>query len=58
MNNQKIKIIFFHPYSSIGGRDLSIAKVINNLNNKYYSIDFICIKKEKYSIFKFLCEYL
>ena len=50
MNNQKIKIIFFHPYSSIGGADLSIAKVINNLNNKYYSIDFICIKRKKNTV--------
>lgn len=50
MNNKKIKIIFFHPYSSIGGADLSIAKIINNLSSKEYSVDFVCIKRKKNTI--------
>ena len=32
MNTKKIKLIFFHPYSSIGGVDLSLSTIINNLN--------------------------
>ena len=50
MNNQKIKLIFFHPYSSIGGTDLSLSTIINNLDPKKYSIDFICIKRQKKTI--------
>lgn len=50
MNKKKIKIIFFHPYSSIGGADLSIAKIINNLSSKEYSVDFVCIKRKKNTI--------
>ena len=29
---KKIKIYIFHPYSRIGGADLSISRLINNLN--------------------------
>ena len=50
MNNKKIKLIFFHPYSSIGGADLSLSTIVNNLNPKKYSIDFICIKRQKKTI--------
>ena len=50
MKIQKIKLIFFHPYSSIGGVDLSLSTIINNLNPKKYSIDFICIKRAKNAI--------
>ena len=45
MKNKKTKLIFFHPYSSVGGVDLSLSTIINNLNPKKYSIDFICIKR-------------
>ena len=47
MNYQKIKLIIFHPYSLVGGADLSISTLINNLDHRKYSIDFICIKRSK-----------
>tara|TARA_B100000780_G_scaffold259589_1_gene210744 strand:- start:24 stop:1148 length:1125 start_codon:yes stop_codon:yes gene_type:complete len=47
MNNQKIKLIIFHPYSLVGGADLSISTLINNLDHRRYSIDLICIKRSK-----------
>jgi glycosyltransferase involved in cell wall biosynthesis len=50
MHNKKIKLIFFHPYSVIGGADLSLSTIINNLNMKKYSIDFICIKRAQNAI--------
>jgi glycosyltransferase involved in cell wall biosynthesis len=50
VNTKKIKLIFFHPYSSIGGVDLSLSTIINNLNQKKYSIDFICIRRSKNAI--------
>ena len=39
------KIIFFHPYSIIGGADLSISKLINCIPNDY-DIDFITLSKK------------
>ena len=45
--NKKIKILFFHPYSNIGGADLSIANLINSLSSKYYDFHFICLNKSK-----------
>ena len=48
--NKKYKIYIFHPYSSIGGVDLSLSTIINNLNQKKYSIDFICIRRSKNAI--------
>lgn len=42
---RKIKIYIFHPYSKIGGADLTISRLINNLNKKKYEIVFICLKK-------------
>ena len=54
MNNQKIKLIIFHPYSLVGGADLSISTLINNLDYRKYSIDFICIKRSKNA--KILCK--
>ena len=50
MNIKKTKLIFFHPYSSVGGVDLSLSTLMNNLNPKKYSIDFICIKRAKNTI--------
>ncbi len=47
MDDQKIKLIVFHPYSLVGGADLSISTLINNLDYRKYSIDFICIKRSK-----------
>ena len=31
---KKIKLYIFHPYSNVGGADLSISRLINNLDNK------------------------
>ena len=39
----KIKIYFFHPYSGYGGADLSISRLINGLDRKYFDIDFLSI---------------
>ena len=47
MKNYKINIIIFHPYSKIGGADLSISKIINNLNYKKYKIEFVCLNQQK-----------
>ncbi len=50
----KIKIYFFHPYSGYGGADLSISRLINGLDKKYFDIDFLSINSPKISkkIFK------
>jgi glycosyltransferase involved in cell wall biosynthesis len=45
MNNNKIKLIIFHPYSKIGGADLSLSRLINNLNKDKYDIDFVSISR-------------
>lgn len=47
MKKHKINLIIFHPFSRIGGADLSISKLINNLDNNKYKIDFICLNKQK-----------
>ena len=44
MKQSKINLLIFHPYSKIGGADLSISKLINNLNHNKYEIQFICLK--------------
>ncbi len=44
---KKIKLYIFHPYSRIGGADLSLSRLINNLNDKKYSITFITLEKPK-----------
>ena len=49
--NKKIKIFFFHPYSKIGGADLSISNLINCLSNKDYDFNFICLNKQKISFY-------
>ena len=41
---KKIKIYIFHPYSRIGGADLSLSRLINNLDKKKYNITFITFK--------------
>jgi glycosyltransferase involved in cell wall biosynthesis len=45
--SKKIKIFFFHPYSKIGGADLSIANLINSLSAKKYDFNFICLGNPK-----------
>ena len=45
MKHTKIKLIIFHPYSKIGGADLSLSRLINNLNKDKYDIDFVSISR-------------
>jgi len=40
---KKIKLIFFHPYSDIGGADNSLYRLINNLDLNYFSITFVSL---------------
>lgn len=40
---RKIKIYIFHPYSKVGGADLTISRLINNLSTTKYDIHFICL---------------
>lgn len=42
---KKIKLIFFHPYSYIGGADNSLYRLIKNLSNKLFSSTFISLNK-------------
>ena len=46
---KKINLIIFHPYSGIGGADLSISKLINNLDHNKYKVEFICLNRQKIS---------
>ena len=48
---KKIKIFIFHPYSRVGGADLSLSRLINNLNSNKYSITFITLAKPKISFY-------
>ncbi len=48
---KKIKIYIFHPYSRIGGADLSLSRLINNLNTNKYSITFITLAKPKINFY-------
>ncbi len=45
----KTKIYIFHPYSKIGGADLSISRLANNLNKKNFDIDFLYLNKQNLS---------
>jgi len=40
---KKIKLIFFHPYSDIGGADNSLYRLIKNLNLNDFSITFLSL---------------
>ena len=44
---KKIKLYIYHPYSRIGGADLSLSRLINNLDTKKYSITFITLEKPR-----------
>ena len=48
---KKIKIYIFHPYSRIGGADLSLSRLINNLNLNKYSITFITLARPKINFY-------
>ena len=41
----KIKLIFFHPYSYIGGADNSLRRLIENLDDRLFSITFLSLNK-------------
>ena len=41
---KKIKIYIFHPYSQIGGADLSLSRLINLLPSDKYEIIFLCLQ--------------
>tara|TARA_B100001027_G_C16263091_1_gene330514 strand:+ start:916 stop:2022 length:1107 start_codon:yes stop_codon:yes gene_type:complete len=41
--SKKTKLIFFHPYSSLGGADRSLARLINNLDINKFEVAFICL---------------
>ena len=42
---KKIKLIFFHPYSAIGGADNSLYRLIKNLNKNFFDISFISLNE-------------
>ena len=42
---KKIKLIIFHPYSSLGGADNNLYRLINNLNLRKFSITFVSLRK-------------
>ena len=42
---KKIKLIFFHPFSNIGGADNSLKRLIERLDLKKYSITFVSLNK-------------
>ena len=48
---QKIKLYIFHPYSRIGGADLSLSRLINNLDKKKYSITFITLERPRINFY-------
>ena len=43
--NKKINLIFFHPYSALGGADKSLFRLINNLDLNKFNIYFITLNK-------------
>jgi len=42
---KKIKLIIFHPYSSLGGADKSLARIIDGLDHNKYDIFFLSLNK-------------
>ncbi len=42
---KKIKLIIYHPYSNLGGADISLKRLLDNLDTKIYSITFISLQK-------------
>tara|TARA_Y100000768_G_scaffold388421_1_gene384257 strand:+ start:1667 stop:2752 length:1086 start_codon:yes stop_codon:yes gene_type:complete len=48
---QKTKLYIFHPYSRIGGADLSLSRLINNLDMKKYNVTFITLDKPKINLY-------
>jgi len=48
---KKTKLYIFHPYSRIGGADLSLSRLINNLDQRKYSITFITLENPKINFY-------
>jgi len=42
---KKIKLIFFHPYSYLGGADNSLLRLIQKLNLDEFSVTFVSLNK-------------
>lgn len=42
---RKINLIFFHPYSALGGADKSLLRLIKNIDLKKFDINFISLNK-------------
>lgn len=42
---KKIKLIVYHPYSNIGGADISLKRLLDNLDVKKFSITFISLNQ-------------
>ena len=42
---KKIKLVFFHPYSYLGGADNSLRRLIENLNLNDFSVTFLSLNK-------------
>ena len=42
---KKVNLIFFHPYSALGGADKSLFRLINNIDLKKFKITFISLNK-------------
>ena len=42
---QKIKLVFFHPYSYLGGADNSLRRLIEKLDTKLFSISFLSLNR-------------
>lgn len=42
---KKINLIFFHPYSALGGADKSLFRLISNINLKKFDVTFISLNK-------------
>ena len=56
---KKIKLYIFHPYSRIGGADLSLSRLINNLDLDKYSITFVTLQKPKNNrSYQQFCQFL
>jgi glycosyltransferase involved in cell wall biosynthesis len=45
MSSKIIKLVFFHPYSHLGGADNSLRRLIENLDLNKFSITFISLNK-------------
>ena len=48
---KKIKLYIYHPYSRIGGADLSLSRLINNLDLNKYNITFITLQNPKIKLY-------